>query len=96
MALDGRVDFQPLPVVPGSTIDVTLSGTGDPDLYVSINQEAALVDAPTQTTHPCVPFLEGPDERCSFTVPPDATEAFITVHGFAASSFRIDASWVEP
>jgi serine protease len=96
VALGGRVDFEPLPVVPGSTIDVTLSGTGDPDLYVSINQQAALAGAPTQTTHLCVPFLDGPDERCSFTVPPDATDAFITVHGFAASSFRIDASWVEP
>ena len=91
-----RVDFEPLPVLPGTTIDVTLSGSGDPDLYVSINQPAPLVDAPTLTDHLCAPFIEGADESCSFTVPPDGTEAFITVHGFADASFHIDASWVEP
>jgi serine protease len=91
-----RVDFQPLPVLAGTTIDVQLSGSGDPDLYVSINQPAALVNAPTQTTHLCAPFIDGAGERCTFTVPSDGTQAFITVHGFSASDFRIDASWVEP
>lgn len=95
-AVGQRVDFQPLPVLPGTTISVRLSGTGDPDLYVSINQPAPLVNTPTLTDHLCAPFVDGPDEECTFTVPEDGTEAFITVHGFAASDFQIDADWVEP
>ncbi len=91
-----RVDFQPLPVLAGTTIDVQLSGSGDPDLYVSINQPAALVNAPTQTANLCAPFVDGSGERCTFTVPADGTQMFITVHGFAASDFQIDATWVEP
>jgi serine protease len=91
-----RVDFQPLPVLPGTTVDVQLSGSGDPDLYVSINQAAALVNAPTLTANLCAPFVDGANERCTFTVPADGTQMFITVHGFAASDFQIDATWVEP
>lgn len=69
-----------LAVLPGQTLRVRMTGTGDADLYVRFNAQ------PTATTYACRPYLEGTDELCEVVVPADAKTAYIAVNGYAASS----------
>jgi serine protease len=74
----------------GSTFTVTMSGTGDPDLYVRWNS------APTTSTFNCRPYIDGPDEECSLTVPNGATTANVMVRGYAAATYTLNISWTAP
>ena len=69
-----------LAVLPGQTLRVRMTGTGDADLYVRWNAQ------PTATTYACRPYLEGTDELCELVVPADAKAAYVAVNGSAASS----------
>jgi hypothetical protein len=84
------VNYQPLAVEPGSSLTAVVTGTGDADLYVRFGS------APTQSSYDCRPFVDGSDETCSLDVPPTETEAFISVHGYAASTYTLSAEWVGP
>lgn len=69
-----------LPVTPGHTLRVRMSGTGDADLFVRWNA------VPTELDFACRPYIEGSHELCELVVPPAAETAHIAVDGYAASS----------
>jgi hypothetical protein len=77
-------------VVAGSTITVTLSGTGDPDLYVRFGS------APTATQFNCRPYLDGPNEECALTAPSTATSAHVAVTGYTAATYSVKVVWTAP
>jgi serine protease len=90
LALNQMIRYQPLPVSPGSTFRVVMTGSGDPDLYVRFGTP------PTLTSFNCRPYLDGPNETCNLTVPAGQSQAHIMVHGFSASTYTINVSWCQP
>jgi hypothetical protein len=75
--------FGPFPVTAGSVFRASITGTGDPDLYVRFGS------APTTTAYACRPYLDGPNESCEIDVPAGATNAFVSVRGFAAGTYTL-------
>lgn len=90
LARGAQQTLTPIAVVPGTAFTVTLSGSGDPDLYVRFGS------APTLTAFDCRPFLDGAAERCAVTVPAGQSQAFVMVHGFTAASFTVSAQFTRP
>lgn len=74
----------------GTTFTVTMTGTGDPDLYVRWN------NAPTTSSFHCRPYLAGPDEECSMTVPSGATAAYVAVRGYSAGTYSLNVAYTAP
>lgn len=77
-------------VKPGTSFNVVMSGSGDPDLYVRWNT------APTTTSYNCRPYLDGASEQCSLTVPSGTTTAYIAVRGYAAGSYTVTTTYTSP
>jgi Zn-dependent metalloprotease len=71
----------------GSTFKVTMTGTGDPDLYVRWGA------APTTTTYTCRPYLSGASETCTLTVPSGTTSAYVAVRGFTAATYSLTINY---
>lgn len=71
-------------VSPGTEFNATMTGSGDPDLYVRFVVE------PTLTQYECRPYLTGPNESCSLTVPANATTAHVMVRGYQAGSYQVE------
>jgi serine protease len=90
VATGAKQNFGPYSVKAGSLFTVTITGTGDPDLYVRFGA------APTTTRFSCRPFLNGASERCSLNVPAGQSTAFVMIRGFAAATFTMDAAWTAP
>ena len=80
----------PIDVLAGTTFQVTMTGSGDPDLYVRFG------DVPTRTKWDCRPYKTGPNESCNLTVPQGQTKAFVLVNGYAAGQFNIAVSYTAP
>ncbi|HCF59421.1 MAG TPA: peptidase M10 [Myxococcales bacterium] len=80
----------PLPVVPGSTFTVTMSGSGDPDLYVRFGAQ------PTRSAFDCRPYLDGAAETCSVRVPAGQGNAYLMVHGYRASTYSLAVRYLAP
>jgi hypothetical protein len=74
-------------VTAGKTFSVTMTGSGDPDLYVRWNSAAA-----TNAYH-CRPYKDGAAEQCSLTVPSGATTAYVAVNGYAAGAYDLAVTW---
>ena len=74
-------------VTAGATFTVTMKGSGDPDLYVAWNGE------PTTKAYACRPYVDGPTEQCSLTVPAGTTSAYVAVSGYAAGTYQLDVRW---
>jgi hypothetical protein len=89
IAKDESANIGAYSVVGGTTLTVTMTGTGDPDLYVRFGS------APTATQFSCRPFLEGPSETCELTVPSN-TSAYVLVNGYAASTYSVKVDWTAP
>jgi hypothetical protein len=89
VALNEEATWLPLTVRPGSRFVVTMTGSGDPDLYVRFGA------APTLTTFDCRPFQTGATETCTLTVPAGRTQAFLMVRGFRAGSFNLTIDSVQ-
>ena len=70
-------------VKPGTPFTVTMSGTGDPDLYVRWGS------APTTAAFNCRPYIDGAVEQCSMTVPSTATSAYVAVRGYLAGTYNL-------
>ncbi|HUQ06275.1 MAG TPA: pre-peptidase C-terminal domain-containing protein [Kofleriaceae bacterium] len=69
------------PVTAGSSASVVMTGTGDADLYVHFGAQ------PTASTYTCRPYGGTSAERCDdLVVPAGATQMFVSVNGYAASS----------
>lgn len=82
--------FAPLPVVPGTTFDVVMTGSGDPDLYVRFGA------APTTGSWDCRPYIAGANERCTLTVPSGESEAYIMVRGYTSGSYTLTVTYTQP
>jgi hypothetical protein len=78
-----------LDVLPGSHVTVTMSGSGDADLYVRLGA------APSLTRYDCRPYLETADEQCELTVP-SATRLFVMIDGYTESSYEVTVAWTPP
>lgn len=75
------------PVAAGELFKVTMTGTGDPDLYVRWNS------APTTTAFHCRPYIDGPDEECHLSVPSGATRAHVAVRGYRPGTYDVTVTW---
>lgn len=82
--------YGPVDVVPGTSFEVTMTGAGDPDLYVRFGA------APTKTLWDCRPYKTGPNESCSLTVPDGETQAYIGVRGYQAGQYTIEVNFTAP
>ena len=82
--------LEALDVQPGTPVSVTMTGSGDADLYVRFG------GAPTLSRYDCRPYLETADEECQLTVPAGASQLFVMVDGYTASQYDITASYVTP
>jgi hypothetical protein len=78
------------PVQVGTTFTVIMSGSGDPDLYVRWNAK------PSTSRFHCRPYLDGPDEQCSMTVPSGATRAYVAVRGYRAGTYTLNVTYTAP
>ena len=74
----------------GSTFTVTMTGSGDPDLYVRWSS------SPTTTTFNCRPYIDGPNEQCTLTVPTGVTRGYVAVRGYAAGSYALTIKYTAP
>ena len=84
------VQFNPITVLPGSTFTVTMTGSGDPDLYVRFGA------APTVTLFDCRPYKTGATESCTVTVPASQGQVFMMVQGYAAGTYTLNVSYTAP
>jgi len=82
--------YSPQTVLEGTTFSVTMTGSGDPDLYVRWGS------APTTSSYNCRPYIDGPSESCSMTVPAGETKAYIGVNGFTDASFDLSVTYSSP
>lgn len=90
VALRQLVQVANYPVRVGSTFTVTMTGSGDPDLYVRWNT------APTTTTFNCRPYIDGPNETCSLSVPTGATRGYVAVRGYTAGTYNLTIKYTAP
>lgn len=72
------------PVQPGTPFRATLSGSGDPDLYVKFDSQAL------PSSYDCRPYEPGADETCAFPVPEGKSLVSIAVHGYEDGQFMLE------
>ncbi|HYO59033.1 peptidase M10 [Archangium sp.] len=77
-------------VVAGSYFKVVMTGTGNPDLYVSFGVY------PSANSFYCRPFLSGASETCNVLVPPGETKAYIMVKGITTATYTLNLSYTRP
>ncbi|MEZ4234231.1 MAG: M57 family metalloprotease [Polyangiaceae bacterium] len=82
--------FGPYDVTPGSRFDASIAGTGDADLYVRFGAQ------PSTSAYDCRPYLNGSSENCSLDVPGGASQAYVMVRGYRASTYELSVSWTSP
>ncbi len=80
----------PFSVKAGSTIKVTMTGSGDPDLYLRFGAQ------PTDTQWSCRPYLDGATESCTRTVPAGQSQAYVAIDGFTAATYRVVVEYTKP
>jgi hypothetical protein len=77
-------------VKPGTQLTVTMTGTGDADLYVRF------AGAPTLNSYDCRPYAETSAEQCRLTVPNGASQFYVMVNGYVASTYSVTATYTAP
>lgn len=77
-------------VQPKTTLTVTMTGSGDPDLYVRFGAQ------PTKSEWDCRPYGESAEESCALTVPPGVETARVSVRGHEAGTFKVVYEWTPP
>jgi serine protease len=90
VAAGKNVNYNPITVLAGTDFKVVMTGTGDPDLYVKFGS------APTTASYTCRPYLDGPNEACTVTVPAGQSAAYIMVHGYAKSTYNLAINYTAP
>lgn len=68
----------------GANVTVTMTGTGDPDLYVRFGSQ------PTDSSYDCRPYVDGAGESCSLTAPSGATTVYVAVNAYGTASATYD------
>ncbi len=68
------------PVQAGQTVRVSMTGSGDADLYVKFGEQ------PAENKYDCRPYEGGTAESCELTAPQGATSVFVSVYGYAEGS----------
>ncbi len=76
-------NYQPFRVLGGSELSVTMTGSGDADLYVRWNSD------PTFQVYNCRPYATGSAESCRMQVPAGGASAHLMVHGFAQANYTL-------
>ncbi len=89
LAAGSSQPFGPFAVASGNVFAVTMTGTGDPDLYVRWGAP------PTTTSYNCRPYLNGPDEQCSVSST-TSNQAYVMVRAYAAATFALNIAWTAP
>lgn len=82
--------LDPVAVQPGTQVRVTMTGSGDADLYVRF------AGAPTLGRYDCRPYLETADEECLLAVPANTSQLFVMIDGYMQSSYQVVARYVMP
>jgi hypothetical protein len=93
VARGAQRSYGPFTVAPGTPLEVRMGGsaaTGDPDLYVRFGQP------PVLRTYDCRPYLDGPAEVCSITVPANATRVFVMVRGYEQGTYDLQVTYTPP
>jgi len=90
VALGAEKQYGPFDVVPGSLFEASMTGAGDPDLYVKFGAK------PTTTSYNCRPYLASANETCAIDTPAGQGRAFVMVRGYAAGTFRLQVDYVTP
>ena len=90
VATGASVNEPAISVLAGTTFQVVMSGSGDPDLYVRFGAK------PTTSTYNCRPYVNGASETCSLTVPAGQTTAYIMVNGYSSATFHLAVSYTAP
>ncbi|WP_239013927.1 M4 family metallopeptidase [Archangium violaceum] len=85
-----NVSFGPYSVLAGTPFTVTMTGTGNPDLY------ARFGSAPTTSMFDCRPNASDASETCSLTVPSGRSTAYVMVHGASAGMYNLTISYTQP
>jgi hypothetical protein len=85
--------YGPFPIRGGTHLEVTMVGRGadpgDPDLYVRFDQAPDVAHRKWN----CRPYLDGPAETCSLDGPADATQAFVSVVGYAPGRYNLTVKY---
>ena len=79
VAKSAWVQVASFPVTAGAAFNVTMTGTGDADLYVKFGAQ------PGANAYDCRPYGSDSNETCNLTAP-SATTAYVAVNGYADTS----------
>jgi hypothetical protein len=90
LAQGERRQLDAVDVQPGTQVSVTMTGSGDADLYVRFGGR------PTYDRYDCRPYLETSEEECVLGVPEGVSRLFVMVDGYTESSFELVGEYVAP
>jgi hypothetical protein len=77
-------------VAAGTSIEVRMTGSGDPDLYVRFGSN------PTTSTWNCRPYLSGATETCTLDVPAGQSSFYVRVYGYTAGTYSVSVTYTKP
>jgi Transglutaminase elicitor/Bacterial pre-peptidase C-terminal domain len=80
VAKDAWVHHGPFTVEEGAAFVARMTGDNDADLYVSFGSQ------PTSSSYACRPYAGGSAEDCEVSAPAGATQAYVSVNGYATTS----------
>ncbi|MFL5357457.1 M4 family metallopeptidase [Archangium sp.] len=90
VAKKGSVNYGPYSVLAGTTLSVSMTGSGNPDLYVRFGSSA------TTRKFDCKSINSGATESCSLTVPAGQSSAYVLVSGTTAGSYNLTVNYTKP
>ncbi|HSP76918.1 MAG TPA: M4 family metallopeptidase, partial [Myxococcaceae bacterium] len=90
VASGATVNYGAYSVVAGTTFQVVMTGSGDPDLYVKFGS------APTTSSYDCRPYKSGASETCTLTVPAGQSSAYIMVRGYTSGTYNLTIDYTTP
>ncbi len=82
--------FGPYSVVAGTSFQVTMTGSGNPDLYVRFGS------APTTKAYDCRSSSSGASETCTLTVPAGQGSAYVMVRGASSGTYTLTIRYTRP
>ncbi len=75
-------------------VKVVMSGTGDPDLYVSFGDEGINREELSSSSVTCRPYKNGAEETCDSELASVTKSTLVVfVHGFKKSTYKVMITW---